>query len=206
MLVDLGDKVHHISIGHLSMFQYPWPTLLNCASNGNLFVCHLVREARPIFDPDDYLPRLREAFVFRNDYSMEIEHAMDLGWYLVRFGDQINSRLLTKRVLWCVRTVLIARGAEQCDPAFSHRHLAERTQSAAGRDLLIRRQHETRDALEVRNRLRLFFEEEEILTAFNVQASESEFIRRFNATSNKVALGTLEQEEVSQAYYSSALL
>ena len=200
LVVTLDDKTRHTSVGHLSLFIYPWSTLENNARNGDLFVCHLVREARPLFDPDGYLPKLKEAFRFRSDYMAEIAHATNLGWYLARYGDDLNPQLQAKRALWCVRTILIARSAERRDPVFAPQLLAKETNSIAGRDLLTRR-HSLRDDAEVRHSLRLFLEEESISAPFNEQADRAAFIERFRTTSNQVALKTLQQEDDSQAGY-----
>ena len=200
LMVNLDDETRHISFGRLSLFLYPWRTLERNARNGDLFVCHLVREAKPLFDPDGYLPKLQKAFQFRSDYMAEIGHATDLGWYLARYGDELNSHLQAKRALWCIRTILIARSAECRDPVFAPQLLAEKTQSIAGRDLLTRR-HSARDNTKVRNSLRLFLEEETTSDPFNEQADRGAFIERFRTTSNEVALQTLQQEEQSQDGY-----
>lgn len=201
LIITLDDKTRHISVGHLSLFFYPWSTLEKNSRNGDLFVCHLVREARALFDPDGYLPRLKKAFRFRSDYMVEIAHATDLGWYLTRYGDDLNPHLQAKRALWCIRTILIARSAERRDPVFAPQLLAKETNSIAGRDLLTRR-HSLRDDAEVRHSLRLFLEEETISGSFNEQADRGAFIERFQTTSNAVALKTIRQEEESQAGYS----
>ena len=202
LMVGLGDETRHVSIGHLSLCLYPWRTLEQNARDGDLFVCHLVREATPLWDPEGYLSKLRETFQYRSDYKAEIAHATDLGWYLVRFGQGLNSHLQTKRALWCIRTILIARTAQRLDPVFSPQLLAEQTRSVAGRDLLTNR-HTARKVAEVRQLLRLFLEEETMSDPFNEEADQSTFIARFKTTSNKVALNTLEQEEWSQAGYCS---
>ena len=200
LMVNLDNEPRHVSVGHLSLFLYPWHKLEHDARNGDLFVCHIVREAKPLFDPDGYLPKLKEAFRFRSDYVAEIARATDFGWYLVRFGEDLNSNLQTKRALWCIRTILIARSAERHDPVFAPQLLAEQTRSVAGRNLLASR-HSARDHAEVRQLLRLFLEEETRFDPFNELADRSAFIERFTATSNNVALQTLQQDERSRAEY-----
>ena len=200
LMINIDDEIRHVSVGHLSLFLYPWRTLEQDARDGDLFVCHLVQEAKPLFDPDDYLPKLKEVFQYRSDYKAETDRAMDLGWYLVRFGQELNSRLQTKRALWCIRTILIARTVERRNPVFSPRQLAEQTRSVAGRDLLTNRHIARKDA-EVRQLLRLFLEEETMSDPFNIGVDRNVFIERFRATSNKVALKTLQQEERSQTGY-----
>ncbi|OAF04301.1 hypothetical protein AYJ54_24240 [Bradyrhizobium centrolobii] len=85
----------------------------------------MAREAKPLIDPDNYLVKLQSAFQFRPRYQGEIDRATDFGMYLARFGDELNSILLTRRALWCIRTILIARSAERRDPLFAPQLLAE---------------------------------------------------------------------------------
>lgn len=200
LMINLNDETRHVSIGRLSLFLYPWCQLEQNARNGDLFVCHLVREARPLIDPDSYLPKLRGAFVFRSTYQDEVTRATDFGWYLVRFGSELNSQLLTKRALWCVRTILIARSAERRDPVFAPRRLAEQTRSASARNLLGDRRHRHDDTA-VCELLRQFLEDEVPDDRVLEHADRDTFMKKFAATSNKVALQTLRQEEKSHASY-----
>ncbi|MXZ28661.1 hypothetical protein F4212_08695 [Candidatus Poribacteria bacterium] len=201
LMIALENETRRITAGHLSLFLYPWQTLKKNAREGDLFLCHLVREAKPLLDPNGYLPRLQDAFQYRSDYMSDIAWAADLGWYLARFGTELNSNLLAKRVLWCIRTILIARSANRRNPIFAPQLLAEQTQSSAGKELLLRR-HITRRDAELRKLLRLFLEEETSPDRFNNQADQTAFIERFVVTSNKVALQTIQQEEQSQIGYS----
>ena len=200
LIIDLDDDTRHVSVGHLSLFVYPWRQLAQDAHSGDLFVCHLVREARALIDPDGYLEKLRDAFQLRASYADEIGRAADFGWYLVLYGDELNALLLTKRALWCIRTVLIARSAERRDPVFAPHQLAEETQSVAAREFLSHRHH-PRDDATVRQVLRLFLEAEGLSDAALLNASRETFLQRFSATANKVALQTLHQEDDSRAGY-----
>lgn len=200
LLINLGEKRQHVSVGHLSLFLYPWRTLEQDAREGDLFVCHLVREAKALIDPDGYLASLRGAFRFRPTYQDDIERAADLGWYLVRFGDALNASLQTKRALWCIRTILIARSAEKRDPVFAPQQLAERTHSVLARDLLYHRRHRF-DLAILRASLRQFLEDEAPLDPRLECADRSVFVERFVSTSNKVALQTLRQGEGSYKGY-----
>lgn len=200
LMINLENEMRHVTIGHLSLFIYPWRQLEQDAQSGDLFTCHLVQEAKALLDPDDYLARLRRLFRFRQSYQEEVERASDLGWYLVLFGDELNSELLAKRVLWCVRTALIARSAEQRAPVFAPQELANRTRCQPARDLLTHRHHQ-RDNESLRQTLRAFLETELLLTPFPIGADRNMFLTQFVATSNKVALQTLKQEDKSQATY-----
>jgi hypothetical protein len=160
----------------------------------------LVREAKPLIDPDSYLPKLQDTFRYRPDYQDEIGRATDFGWYLARFGGELNSSLQAKRALWCIRTILIARSAERRDPVFAPQRLAEQTRSTAGRDLLSNR-HRPRDGADICQSLRRFLEDEAAMDPFLERADREAFIERFVETSNKVALQTLRQQDQSQADY-----
>ncbi|WP_143276007.1 hypothetical protein [Brevundimonas diminuta] len=199
-MINLEDETRHVSVGRLSLFIYPWRQLEHDASLGDLFVSHLVHEAKPLVDPDDYLLRLQQAFSFRENYQDDIQRAADLGWYLVHFGDDLNVALLAKRVLWCVRTILIARSAERRAPVFAPHRLAEKTGSEAAREILLRR-HDQRDGTIIRRLLRSFLEAEGPLPGDSDDPSRAKLVERFVATSNKVALQTLRQEEDSQSDY-----
>jgi hypothetical protein len=200
LMINLKDETRHVSVGDLSLFIYPWRQLEEDARLGDLFTCHLVQEAKPLFDPDGYLPRLQDAFQFRSSYQDDIERAFDLGWYLVRFGDELNSALLAKRALWCVRTVLIARSAERRVPAFAPGKLAQQTSSKPARKLLNARHHQPDDD-SLRKALRSFLETEVTSASLLVDADKSVFLDRFVATSNKVALQTLKHGEKNQKGY-----
>lgn len=200
LMINLENETRHVSVGRLSLFVYPWRKLEQDARSGDLFTCHLVHEAKALMDPDDYLAQLQRSFRFRPSYQEEIERASDLGWYLVLFGDDLNSALLAKRVLWCVRTVLIARSAEQQAPVFAPQELAKQTRSQPARDLLTRRHHQ-RDNASLRQALQGFLETELPSTHPPIDADRNKFLTQFVETSNKVALQTLKQEGQSRTDY-----
>jgi hypothetical protein len=200
LMVNLKEETRHVSVGHLSLFVYPWRQLKQEAHSGDLFVCHLVREAKALVDPDGYLAKLQKSFQFRSTYEDDIGRAADFGWYLVLFGHELNSALLAKRAIWCIRTILIARSAERRDPVFAPHRLAEQTRSAAAHELLSNR-HRPRDDAAVRQLLRVFLEAEALSDRGLQDADRADFLEKFVATSNKVALQTLRQEEDSRAGY-----
>ncbi|OFX03196.1 MAG: hypothetical protein A3E78_11270 [Alphaproteobacteria bacterium RIFCSPHIGHO2_12_FULL_63_12] len=200
LMIILDEETRHVSIGHLSLFFYPWGQLERDARAGDLFVCHLVQEAKPLYDPDGYLPRLQQAFQFKATYEIEIARATDFAWFLVNYGAELNSRLLVKRALWCIRTILISRSAERRDPVFAPERLAEQTSSVAGRELLQNRRG-ARDVTAVCRSLKQFLIDDVIEDHPLAKADRNKFIERFVTTSNKVALQTLRQQEASQADY-----
>ena len=192
LMINLDEETRYVSAGHLSLFVYPWRQLERDAQTGNLFACHLAQEAKALVDPENYLARLKRSFEFRESYEDEINRASDLGWYLVFFGDELNSALLAKRVLWCIRTVLIARSVEQRTPTFAPQELAKRAQSQLARNLLNNRHHQ-HDKVCLRRALRMFLETELSPSPWSMVAEKSMFLTHFVETSNKVALQTLKQ-------------
>lgn len=125
LFVTAESRPRHRTVSNLSLSLYPLSGLLDRAADGDLFICHLVHEAKPIYDPVGELSRLRAAFRFRDSYTREVGHASDLGWLLGRFGGSLpNSGLANRRIAWCVRTILIARSAEHRRPVFSAKELA----------------------------------------------------------------------------------
>lgn len=200
LLIGLEEETRHVTVGHLSLFLYPWAQLERDAGNGDLFVCHLVQEAKPLIDPDDYLERLRQAFRYRASYAAEIARATDFASFLVRFGAELNAQLLLKRALWCVRTILIAKSVEARQPVFAPARLAEATSSAAARDLLLDRRT-ARDRAAVQEVLRDFLVRDLSNDQWLDGVDRTTFIERFEMTANKVALQTLRQEDDSQASY-----
>lgn len=200
LMVNLDDETRHVTVGHASVFLYPWLRLKLDAKDGDLFACHLAYEAKAIFDPQGYLPKLKKSFRFKPDYQSEVAQATELGWFLARFGEGLNPALQAKRILWCVRTILIARSAELRAPVFAPQLLAARAKSEAARELLSKRHDQRNDAV-LRHLLRTFLMEETKAESFHKQAGRAAFARRFRETSNKVALQTLLQEENSRIGY-----
>src|SRR5262245_2982860 len=48
--------------GHVSLYNYDIQDLRTMAGEGNLFILHLLREARPLHDPCGYLNELNASF------------------------------------------------------------------------------------------------------------------------------------------------
>lgn len=136
LLISTERKTRHTAMGNVSVYLYPWAALLRKAAAGDLFVCHIVREARPLHDPDDRLGVLRDAFRFKDSYADEIGQASDLAWYIVHNFRNMPGAVATKRIAWCVRTILIARTAEQHCPVFAADELARYSGTANVRRLI----------------------------------------------------------------------
>ncbi len=200
LLISLENDRKHVSSGNLSLFLYSWESLREDAENGDLFVCHLAHEAKPLIDPENYLAKLRGRFKFRTNYNRDIDNAIDLAWFLILQGDQINDALLAKRALWCVRTVLIAEAANRREAIFAPQQLAEQTSSQAGRRILQSR-HEKIGSAFTTKLLEGFMSDIGYRAVPRSLKSVEDFRRRFVDTSNEVALQTMNQEVESRSGY-----
>lgn len=123
LLISTERRTRHAALGNISLYLYPWAQLLRKAAAGDLFVCHIVREARALHDPEDRLGALGQAFRFKESYADEIGQASDLGWYIARNFRNMPGTVATKRIAWCVRTILIAKTAEEHRPLFAANEL-----------------------------------------------------------------------------------
>jgi hypothetical protein len=191
LLISPPGTPQHKSIGHLSMFFYPWEKLVVDARDGDLFICHIVREAKPVFDPLRQLDELRSQFRLRTSYAREIEHARDLGWFLDRYAGALNSNLVVRRMVWCIRTGLIARLAERGTPVFAPLELA-RAAPASAANLLADR-HQRRLDVTMRQRFRQYMIENNTAPALSSEATINDYRSLFLRTGNKVGLQTIDR-------------
>jgi hypothetical protein len=203
LLISPPGTPKHKSIGHLSMFFYPWEKLVGDARDGDLFVCHIVREAKPVFDPLGKLDQLRSQFRLRNSYAREIAFASDLGWFLDHHARALNSYVVVRRMIWCVRTILIARLAERGTPVFSPLELALAAPPYTA-DLLADR-HKRRVDTAMRQRFRRYMMQEALSPALASEATIDDYRSLFARTGNKVGLQTIESGIVAhrggQSFY-----
>jgi predicted nucleotidyltransferase len=194
LLIVPDGEPRHVSWDNFSLFLYSWHKLLKDAADGDLFVCHLVQEAKPVFDPADKLRELKASFRLRANYTRLIGHAADFGWFLDRFGRELNSGVVARRMMWCVRTLLIARSAELGRPTFAPKDLASFSTSSVASELLAAR-HQRRADAALRTRFRRFLAQECPPSDWHFKASSEEFARRFVDTENKVALESIKRSE-----------
>lgn len=190
LLIAPQSKPWHKSIGHLSMFFYPWEKLAEDARNGDLFVCHIVREAKPIFDPELQLDELRSLFRLRASYASEIQKALQLGWFIDRHAGALNAQVVVRRMIWCVRTILIARLAERGQPRFAPTELAAVAPASAAE--LLADRHRRRLDGSMRQRFRHFLIEEGGMPPLPGDATLEDYRAFFAQTNNRVALQTIQ--------------
>lgn len=200
LMITSSGSPKHKSIGHLSMFFYPWCKLLSDATEGDLFVCHVAMEGKSIFDPSHRLDKLRANIRVKASYDREVSWASDLGWLLDRHADALAPGMVAKRMLWCVRTILIARTAEQGQPEFSPAKLAIASPSRAVSELLLERHQRRTDAL-MRRRFRAFLASDAKAPPLAHDATTDEFLDLFLRTGNEVGLRTLRGRHAPDAAY-----
>ena len=190
LLIAPSNAPRHRSIGHLSMFFYPWEKLAEDAKAGDLFVCHIVREAKPVYDPLSQLQELRSLFQLRTSYAHEIEQARALGWLLDRHAGMLNSQVVVRRMVWCVRTILIARLAERGTPRFAPAELAAIASTSAAE--LLEGRHQQRLDVSMRQRFRQFMAEEGGRRPLPEDATIDDYRTYFTKSENRVALQTIQ--------------
>lgn len=190
LLIAPPNAPRHKSIGHLSMFFYQWEQLAEEAQAGDLFVCHIVREAKSVFDPLFQLEKLRSLFRLRSSYAREIAHAGALGWFLDRHSGELNSQVVSRRMIWCVRTILIARLAERGTPEFAPAALAAFAPESAA--ALLDSRHQRRTDATMRHRFRYFLSREAGRPPLPANATLEDYRYLFDLTGNQVGLQTIE--------------
>lgn len=124
-LVSEGDY-RMIVQNKINLALYPRTDAFEMARTGELFMLHIVREGRALIDFDADFEKLKTEFQFKSSYEKEVEHATTLGWSLIQFGKNVkNFALVNKRIAWCVRTILIAKAAEEKEAIFATQALSQ---------------------------------------------------------------------------------
>ena len=198
LMIAKEPRTRHVSLGSVSIFLYPWGRLLRDSRAGDLFLCHLVRESRIIYDPTKKMAALSQAFRFRDSYADEIIKASDLGWYIARFPKSLAPPVAAKRLAWSVRTILIARAAEQRTPCFA----ASALSAFSGMDevaILIARKEDAKIARDSPRLLRAVLERFGAPDPLRA-GSTDDYRAHFTATRNEVALRTLDARDKSVVY------
>ncbi|MFI4973076.1 MAG: nucleotidyltransferase domain-containing protein [Caulobacterales bacterium] len=193
LLVTQEDRPRHVTMGNLSLSFYPLEDLLAGARQGDLFVCHLCQEAKPIYDPAHELGRLRSALRLRASYSDVVKKASDLAWYLARYGGQLpHAHLVNRRIAWCVRTILISRAAELRRPVFSAGQLAAFADDPGVERLIRRKMESDPPSSRIRGRLRALLVKWGTSDPVGRTACMDAYRTVFESTESAVALQTLK--------------
>lgn len=117
-------KYQMIIRGRVNIALYPKELAIDMMKKGNLFALHLKHEGLPVFNKKLF-DSITDNFIYKECYSREITNALLLGNYIVNNHMKIrNIAMMNKRISWCVRTILIAKGAEIRSPFFSTQRLS----------------------------------------------------------------------------------
>lgn len=104
----------------VNLAMYPKALALEMAINGELFMLHLVKEGQSLIDQEGDFQLLKDSFIYKNSYEKEITNSAELGWAIRYLGPSVrNQALVNQRIAWCVRTILIAKAAEEKQAIFS---------------------------------------------------------------------------------------
>lgn len=110
----------------LNIVYYSEELLRERVANGNLFCLHLAEEGKIISDSENLLSEILSQFEYRDSYKKEIKEASNLAWVLIKFAEKFDNYLyLNRKLVWTIRTILIAQSAEVRDPVFSKKELVE---------------------------------------------------------------------------------
>lgn len=124
-VVESGAIRETVSTRGASFYQYPFDILKSKSSSGDLFLLHLISEGRILHDTVGAFRSVCGAFEYKSTYEREILEASAIIWFLGSHARNSATRQTKKRVIWALRTILIARAAERKIPVFSSSGLAE---------------------------------------------------------------------------------
>jgi len=109
---------------------YPKNDIIDSSKRGDLFILHIIKEAKIIYDPEKLMSILSDNFKFRASYKTDVTKASDLGAFLLNILPQISIDprtigIINKRFAWCARTIVIAYNVERGKILFDTRSLSE---------------------------------------------------------------------------------
>lgn len=120
-----NNVIHNRSSSLVNIYLYPEKTLIEKMESGDLFALHLVKESLPIYG-DELLSDIFSNFKYKENYLHEISIALFISKILIDNYDSIkNKDVANKKLSWCIRTAIIAISAQDRNPVFSKKSLAE---------------------------------------------------------------------------------
>lgn len=110
--------------GKINFSLYSSGEILTMSENGDLFLLHITKEGKCLFN-DDFFEEVKRRFKYKSSYFNEASTAFFLAKKILENNFRIqNWPLANKRISWCVRTILISESAEIRKPVFSKDGLA----------------------------------------------------------------------------------
>lgn len=120
--------------GHVSLHNYDIKDLLWMARQGNLFVLHLITEAKPLHDPRNYLDALSTAFTKPKSYAAEVRRWITPAAPLLYVNESLfdtTPREFMDVAMFLCRTLLYGDQADRGPFSFSLSSLAAQDETAA---------------------------------------------------------------------------
>ena len=124
-VVDGGAIKLEKSVRGVSQYRYPFGYLKKRSEEGDLFLAHIVHEGRALHDTANAVQQINEAFRFRSSYETEVCTAHGIIEFMGHRERLIRTKQQRSRLIWGIRTLLVARQAEQEKVGFSSRALEE---------------------------------------------------------------------------------
>ena len=105
---------------------YPISTLMEKSRRGDLFLLHLVKEGRVLHDTAGIFESVKSAFALKESYNDEIRQATLICLFILDNRHALDLKSGRSRLVWSIRTILIANAANEGLAVFSARRLEER--------------------------------------------------------------------------------
>jgi hypothetical protein len=111
----------------VNLTQYPYGTLKNMATNGSLFIYHLKEEGQILSDEKNRFEILfNDYFFLKNSYDVEKYFSYQLLQKIYKIYPTLeNLKFANLKIVWCLRTIFAAIGAESQLPMFSSKKIME---------------------------------------------------------------------------------
>lgn len=124
-VVEGGQIMDEVASRGASFYRYPVATLMEKAKGGDLFVLHLVKEGKVLHDTAGIFENIANSFVYKKSYASEIREASAVAWLITLRPNVLGLRKNRKRLVWAIRTMLIAHAAQQGSAVFSSAALSD---------------------------------------------------------------------------------
>lgn len=161
--------------GNINLSLYNVSKINNMAKEGALFVYHLVSEGIILNDENNVLQEnIFNAFSLKENYSEEIFFSYSLLKEIENRYEELKTfTYANSKIIWCLRTVIAAIGAQKSIPIFS----IENTSKNFGKDIvkLLSIKHSSKDNRKKIYQILNFIEQ--YLTEFNEDNLSEELLK-----------------------------
>ncbi|UNK38018.1 hypothetical protein MNR02_16455 [Shinella sp. H4-D48] len=118
--ISQNNQVEKHSFGSTSLHIYNFKDLSERSKSGDLFMIHLCLEGQALFDPKDHFELLKYQLDIKRNYFSEKKRAVAIGQLVVNeFRKSKSKPFPARRILWAIRTIIIADSVENNKFSFS---------------------------------------------------------------------------------------